>query len=316
MFVDELKIKVSGGPGGSGVVRWHREKFISKGGPNGGDGGNGGDLFIEAKNNLSLLSHYRMGEHFSAQKGFDGGSKLKKGKNGQDLILYVPVGTIVKNIETGEVFDFDTENKKTLIASGGIGGHGNAYYKSSVNTTPKKATPGKAGQTYDLHLVIKLITDVGIIGLPNAGKSTLLNELTKSNARVANYPFTTLSPNLGVFNKYIVADIPGLIKNAGIGKGLGHKFLKHISRTRLLIHLISVENENPLESYKTIREELEKYDKTLLDKKEIVFLSKVDLVDQSKVKELLKKMPKGTEVISSYDYDSILAVGRRISKEI
>ena len=316
MFVDERNLTLFAGDGGDGVIHWHREKFIPKGGPDGGNGGRGGDMYIEAVRDINILSKYREKEVFSAHPGNPGKGNLCSGKGGEDYVLRIPIGSVITNKSTNEVFEMIEEGQKVLVASGGEGGLGNAHFKGPTNTTPTERTLGEKAQTYDFHIELNLIADVGIIGLPNAGKSTLLNSITNANAKIGDYMFTTLEPNLAEYHKYIFADIPGIIKNASEGKGLGHKFLRHIRRTRILLHLVSCENENITEAYKTIRTELEKYDTKLTEKKEIIVLSKVDLISKEKVNELLKELPKGALALSVIDDDLLKGCTDNVTKII
>ena len=297
MFTDEVDIKVSGGKGGDGIVNWRREKYINKGGPDGGDGGDGGDVYFEAVRSLSLLNRYKKGREYSAEDGKGGKGRLQKGKDGEDLVLQIPVGSIIENLDTKEIFEMLEDRERVLVATGGEGGLGNDRFKSSRNTTPTEYTEGKKGQSYNIRIKLHLIADIGLIGLPSAGKSTLLNEITNSNAKVGSYPFTTLEPNLGVCDGIIVADLPGLIEGAAKGKGLGHKFLRHISRTKKLLHLVSVENDDIVGAYETVRSELKSYDNSLTEKEEIIVLSKVDLMEEEKVMDLMKELSKFGKVI-------------------
>lgn len=290
MFPDERTITLSGGRGGDGSVHWRREKFVAKGGPDGGNGGSGGAVYIEAVRDVRALERYTEGEVLSAGDGMSGSRLLRSGGNGADLVVFVPVGSLITNTETLESFEMLEEGQRVLVAVGGRGGLGNAHFKSSVNTTPRKATSGGVPQSYVFHVELRIIADVGIIGLPNAGKSTLLNTLTNASARVAAYPFTTLEPNIGMFHTYVLADIPGLIERASAGKGLGQKFLKHVSRTRILVHLVSAENEDVVSAYRTVRRELELFDSSLLEKEELVVLSKTDTVPSSAVPGLLSSL--------------------------
>ena len=314
MFVDERTITIAGGKGGSGAVHWRREKFVAKGGPDGGNGGRGGNAYIEAVRNIRVLERYTEGQILCAEDGVQGSGALRDGKGGKDMTVLVPVGSVVLNTYTLERFEMTEEGQRVLVAAGGKGGFGNAHFKSSVNTTPTVATPGQEGQSYSFYIELHIIADVGIIGFPNAGKSTLLNTLTNASARVAAYPFTTLEPNLGMFHGYTLADIPGLIQHASQGKGLGHKFLRHISRTKMLVHLVSAEEEDPLESYQTIRDELSVYDSALLNKKEIVVLSKTDTVSAAVVEERLGKLPDGTLSLTVFDDDSVTAFSKTLSQ--
>jgi GTP-binding protein len=241
MFIDEIKFYAKAGRGGDGVVRWRHERFIDKGGPNGGDGGKGGDVYALAISDIHLLSKYKHQKKFESEKGYDGEGMSRHGRDGEDLIIKLPVGSIVTNIESGASVSLDKEGQKELLLKGGLGGYGNENFKTSTNTTPKKATPGKEGEEGNFKVELELFADIGLIGLPNAGKSSLLNSLTNAEAKIGSYQFTTLDPNLGDFHGYTIADIPGLIEGASDGKGLGIKFLRHIKRTRMLAHLVSLE---------------------------------------------------------------------------
>ncbi len=302
MFIDEIKFFAKAGRGGDGVVRWRREKFIDKGGPNGGDGGKGGDIYAVAVNDINLLSKYKHKKQFVGNDGEEGAGGSKHGKDGKDLIIEFPVGSVITNVESGGSVSLDIVGQKELLLKGGPGGYGNEQFKTSINTTPTKATKGKVGEQGNFKIELELFADVGLIGLPNAGKSSLLNAITNASAKIGSYQFTTLDPNLGDFFGYTLADIPGLIEGASAGKGLGIKFLKHIKRTRMLVHLVSLDpigksstsngagNEKDIiRNYKIIREELGAYDKTLLEKDEVIILTKTDLINDSKKIEKIKK---------------------------
>lgn len=291
-FVDEITIHVRAGKGGDGVVRWRREKFIPKGGPNGGDGGRGGNVYIRGVRSLRVLDQYKSKELFAAEDGVPGGSESLKGANGKDLRIDFPIGSKVTNVQTGESWELVKEGEEVQILKGGAGGFGNEHFKSSTNQAPQEALPGKPGEEGDFHIEVSLIADVGLVGFPNAGKSSLLNALTNAQAKVGDYAFTTLDPNLGDLYGYTLADIPGLIEGASEGKGLGDKFLKHITRTKVLLHLVSLENPNPLKAYETIRTELEKYGRDLEKKEEIVLLTKTDTVPEEVVEKEKKKFAK------------------------
>jgi GTP-binding protein len=314
-FIDEIKIEASAGRGGDGVVRWRQEKFIPKGGPAGGDGGRGGDFYVLAVRDIHKLSKYKAKKSFSASRGEDGGNKSFHGANGEDFYLELPIGSIITNLETDESWQLIEEGQEFMILRGGYGGFGNEHFKSSTNTTPKESREGAEGEKGNFKIELELFADIGFIGLPNAGKTSLLNSLTNAEARVGDYAFTTLDPNLGEFYGYIIADIPGIIEGASEGKGLGVKFLRHIKRTKMLAHLISFENlakgsTGMVKVYKEIRKELEKYDKklsaswrigedNLSSKEEIIILTKSDVVEDGKIIERevkkFEKLPASTQ---------------------
>ncbi len=289
MLVDEAIIDVEAGKGGDGAVSFRREKFIDKGGPDGGDGGRGGNIILVSSTDLNTLNDFARLKHFKAESGENGAKAKKYGAKGDDLILKVPVGTIISNSKTKEfIFDFNRPNEEFVIAKGGKGGLGNFHFRSATNRVPREFEPGEEGEKKKIKLELKMVADVGIIGLPNAGKSTLISVISKAKPKVADYPFTTIEPNLGVARfhdkTFTVCDIPGLIEGASEGKGLGMKFLKHVSRTRILVHLIDATSNDYQKDYQTIRQELGKFDKSMLEKKEIIVLSKIELqpkVDQN-----------------------------------
>ena len=304
MLIDEVKISIKAGDGGDGVVHFYSDAFRPKGGPDGGDGGDGGSIYFEAVADISKLSQFRFPKVFAAPNGEPGGRNKRSGKKGEDLILSVPVGTIAA-YDNGTSVEFMELGQRILMARGGKGGKGNFRFRSATNQTPKEFTPGFKTETKNLFLKLKLIAQIGLIGLPNAGKTSLLNELTSANAKVANYPFTTLEPNLGVMkNGSVIADIPGLIEGASEGKGLGYKFLKHIERTKLIVHCLSCESLNPLDNYKIIRKELENYSSVLAKKPEIIVLTKSDIIDSSNLSKI-KKQIKTKISTSIVDPDSI-----------
>jgi len=289
-FVDQVKVHVASGKGGDGVVRWLRTKETARGGPSGGDGGRGGDVVIVGVRDLAALAHYRYEKKFHAEEGEAGKNQLKHGSNGGDAVLNVPVGTLVRALETGAEYEITREDEKLVLFKGGYGGLGNARFKSSTHQNPFEKTVGKPGKAGDIEFTLKIIADAGLIGLPNAGKSSLLNALTRAKSKVGAYPFTTLEPNLGEFYGRVLADIPGLIEGASSGKGLGIKFLKHIERTGILLHLVSATTEDPVSVYREVRNEIEAFGHGLSEKREIVVLSKTDLVEEQEVltmKELL-----------------------------
>ena len=289
-FLDQTKIYVKAGDGGSGSASFRREKFVEFGGPDGGDGGDGGSVVLIAAENLNTLIDFRFQQHFKAERGHNGMGKKKSGRSGKDLFLKVPVGTQVFEEDNNTLIeDLKKVGQKIVVAQGGKKGLGNVRFKSSINRAPRKKTEGTKGESFWIWLQLKVIADVGIIGMPNAGKSSLLSVLTKAKPKIANYPFTTLDPNLGVTdysNKEItLADIPGLIEGAHEGTGLGDKFLKHIERCKSLIHLIDITNEDILENYLKIRKELSKYSDNLLKKKEIIIFNKIDMINDEEIKK-------------------------------
>ena len=289
-FLDQAKIYLKAGDGGSGSASFRREKFVEFGGPDGGDGGAGGSVVLIASKNLNTLIDFRYQQHFKAERGQNGSGKKKTGRNGKDLILKVPVGTQVFEEDNNTLIEDLTRSEQSVtIASGGKGGLGNVRFKSSTNRTPRKKTEGAKGESFWIWLQLKVIADIGIIGMPNAGKSSLLSVLTKAKPKIANYPFTTLNPNLGVTSysdkEVTLADIPGLIEGAHEGTGLGDKFLRHIERCKSLIHLIDITDENILENYLKIRKELSKYSNDLLKKKEIIIFNKIDMINVNEIKK-------------------------------
>ena len=296
-FLDQVKIFVKAGNGGSGSPSFRREKFIEFGGPDGGDGGKGGSIILKSERNLNTLIDFRYQQHFKAKKGGDGSKKNKTGKSGENLFLKVPIGTQVFEEDNKTlIFDFKKEKEEFVVAIGGKGGFGNTRFKSSTNRAPKKFTKGTSGEEFWIWLQLKSIADIGIIGLPNAGKSSLLASLTSANPKIANYKFTTLNPNLGVAvyddKEMTLADIPGLIEGAHKGTGLGIKFLKHVERCKSLLHLIDISEPNLLNSYQQIRNELKEYSSKLLNKKEIIVLNKIDLIEKNELDKIYKKLRK------------------------
>ena len=299
-FLDQAKIYIKAGNGGSGSSSFRREKYIEYGGPDGGDGGTGGSIIFVSERNLNTLIDFRYKQHFNAENGKSGSKKNKTGGGGKDLILQVPTGTqIFEEDNNTLIYDFTKDKEKFVVATGGEGGLGNTRFKSSTNRAPRKKTIGKKGEEFWVWLQLKVIADAGIIGLPNAGKSSLLSRCTRAKPKIANYPFTTINPNLGVLNinhkEVILADIPGLIEGSHKGVGLGDKFLRHIERCKVLIHLIDISEKDIIGNYLKIRNELSKYDKSILKKKEIIIFNKSDLVNMNLVTEKLKNFSKKTK---------------------
>lgn len=299
MFIDYAKITVSAGKGGDGMVAFRREKYVPKGGPAGGNGGDGGNIIFTASSNLSTLLDFQYKRNYSAPDGAKGGSSLKDGKNGSDIIIKVPVGTMIKDADTEEVlFDLDSDGKTVVAAKGGRGGKGNSNFATPTNQTPRYAETGRQGESRDIILELKLIADVGLVGFPNAGKSTLISAVSAARPKIADYPFTTLEPNLGIvrykdYQSFTVADIPGIIEGAHEGKGLGLKFLRHIERTRILLLMIDVSSEDYSGDYKTLINELKAYSKILARKKIILALTKADLLPAEELKKLGRKKIAG-----------------------
>ena len=307
-FLDQAKIYIKAGNGGSGSASFRREKFIEYGGPDGGDGGDGGSIIVESDRNLNTLIDFRYAQHFKAQHGKPGSKRNRTGANGKDLVLKVPVGTQIYEEDNNTlIYDFTKNKEKYLVASGGKGGLGNVRFKSSTNRAPKKKTKGKIGEEFWIWLQLKVIADIGIIGKPNAGKSSLLAALTRAKPKIANYPFTTINPNLGVTyydsKEITLADIPGLVEGAHKGVGLGDKFLRHIERCKVLLHLIDITENDLLNTYQKIKLELSNYDKNLIKKKEIIFFNKSDLLNEKEISEKLEEFKK--KVKSKYEVISV-----------
>ena len=318
-FLDQAKIYVKAGDGGSGSVSFRREKFIEFGGPDGGDGGHGGSIIFASDKNLNTLIDFRYQQHFKAEKGQDGKGKKKTGKSGQDLILKVPVGTQIFEEDNNTLIeDLIRSEQKTVAANGGKGGLGNVRFKSSTNRTPKKKTEGSQGESFWIWLQLKVIADIGIVGMPNSGKSSLLSVLTNARPKIANYPFSTINPNLGVAhynNKEVtLADIPGLIEGAHEGIGLGDKFLRHIERCKNILHLIDITNENLLENYSKVRKEISKYSKKIIKKREIIVFNKIDMINDEEINKKIdiftKKIKKKIYTISALKQKGLTTIKR------
>ena len=324
-FLDQAKIYIKAGNGGSGSASFRREKFIEYGGPDGGDGGDGGSIIIESDRNLNTLIDFRYAQHFKAQHGKPGSKKNKTGGNGKDLILKVPTGTQIYEEDNNTlIYDFTKNKERYLVASGGKGGLGNVRFKSSTNRAPRKKTNGKVGEEFWIWLQLKVIADIGIIGQPNAGKSSLLAALTRAKPKIADYPFTTINPNLGVTyydgKEITLADIPGLVEGAHRGVGLGDKFLRHIERCKALLHLIDLSEDSLVDNYKKIKLELSTYDKNLVKKKEIIFFNKSDLFNKEdidkKLKEFKDKTKKKYEIISVFSKKDIQKIKKILIKNV
>ncbi len=298
-FVDTFTMRAAAGRGGDGVVRWLHLKGKEKGGPAGGNGGRGGDIIFRAVRDLNVLSAYKGQNDFKAEHGMPGGNQNMHGAGGKDFIFNVPVGALVTRVKTGETREFLVDGEEVVMLKGGNGGYGNAYFKSATHQNPFDSRPGQSGESDTFKIELRIIADGGLIGLPNAGKSSLLNALTAAHAKVGAYPFTTLEPNLGVLYGYVLADIPGLIEGASEGKGLGQDFLRHISRTKVLLHVVASDAENPHADYVTVRKELEKYGKDLVKKPELIIITKTDMITDAKMKELVALFaPLGAKVLT------------------
>ena len=324
-FLDQVKIYIKAGDGGSGSPSFRREKFIEFGGPDGGDGGKGGSIILKSERNLNTLIDYRYQQHFKAKRGGDGKGKKQTGKGGENLFLKVPLGTQVFEEDNKTlIYDFKKQNEEFVVANGGRGGFGNTRFKSSTNRAPRKFTKGTKGEDFWIWLQLKTIADIGIIGMPNAGKSSLLASITSATPKIANYKFTTLNPNLGVAlyddKEITLADIPGLIEGAHIGVGLGMKFLKHIEWCKTLLHLIDVSEDNLVKNYRQIRNELKKYSNELVKKDELIVFNKVDLIDNDslnkKIKEFERKVKRKVLSISTLDKKLISVIKSKLLKYV
>ncbi len=325
MFIDKVKIKVISGAGGNGMVAWRREKYVDKGGPAGGDGGDGGSVYLVADENISTLLDFKYKSHFKAQSGENGRIKNQHGKCGEDLIIHVPMGTVVKDFYSKKIIaDFTKPEQKVLVAKGGRGGRGNARFSTATRRTPQFCEPGESAIERELELELKLIADVGLLGLPNAGKSTLISRISAAKPKIADYPFTTLVPHLGVVKKddgdaYVIADIPGVIKGASEGVGLGFEFLRHVERTRFLIHLVDISAENPVQNYLDINEELKKYGGRLSEIYQIIVLNKIDAVDEETKNRYFEEFKKYSEdlfIISAVSGENLDKLLHFVSKKV
>ena len=302
-FVDYIKIYAKSGNGGSGSAHFRREKYIAKGGPDGGDGGRGGHIIVIGNKQLWTLFHLKFKQHYKAESGGSGGGSRSTGKDGEDIIIEVPLGTIIKDFETNEVIvEISEDKEKFVILSGGKGGRGNTHFKSATNQTPHYAQPGIPGVDAAFRFELKLLADVGLVGFPNAGKSTLLSVLTKAKPKIADYPFTTLKPNLGIvpyrnYQSFVMADIPGIIEGAAQGKGLGHHFLRHIERNSVLLFMIPVDTADIIKEYEILKNELKEHNPELLDKDHLLAITKEDMLDEELKAEMKEELPEGVKIL-------------------
>lgn len=313
MIADEVKIKIRAGKGGDGSVAFEKTKMSL--GPTGGRGGGGGNIYFLGVSDLTALNKYKSKREYWAEDGQRGKADKSTGHDGKDIALTIPIGSVLRDVKTGEEFEITKPGERILAAKGGIGGRGNFYFRSGKNTSPEEYEEGKPGGEFEFFIELRLIADIGLIGLPNAGKSSLLNELTNATAKVANYAFTTLEPNLGVLDGLVIADIPGLIEGASRGKGLGIKFLKHIRRTKILVHCVSAESEDPQKDYAIVRKELKDFVEELAEKKEIILLTKSDLVSKEVLKKktaILKKINPDIFPVSIHDWDSLKKLSEKL----
>jgi GTP-binding protein len=317
-FVDYIKINAHSGKGGKGSTHLRREKFVAKGGPDGGNGGRGGHIILKGDKQLWTLYHLKFNQHFTAENGGDGGRQELTGKDGEDIIVRVPLGTVVYELETGKLlFEITEEGEEKILLDGGKGGKGNAFFKSATNQTPRFAQPGIPGQEGEFRLELKILADVGLVGFPNAGKSTLLSVLTKAKPKIADYPFTTLKPNLGIvpyrdFRSFVMADIPGIIEGASEGKGLGHYFLRHIERNAALLFMIPADTDDIQKEYKILLNELKKYNPELMDKERLLAITKIDMLDDIMLEQMKKEVPKDIEVVF---ISSVAQIGLELLKD-
>jgi len=322
LFIDYVEIDVKAGDGGHGCLSFRREKYIPKGGPDGGDGGHGGNIIFRAESSLTTLLDFRYKKKYRAENGNPGQGSLKTGKSGDDTVIKVPVGTIVKNIESGNIIaDLDQDGKTALIARGGKGGRGNNHFKTATNQTPRKVGPGRPGEEFRLALELKLLADVGLVGLPNAGKSTMLSRLSEARPKIADYPFTTLVPNLGIvklreFKSFVMADIPGIIAGASEGKGLGIQFLKHIQRTRVILYLIDITDNDISATLSTLRNELGDFDRSLVTRPSLIVINKIDLFEKSEIESILKEFKEDYILFSGVSGEGRQELLNRIENEL
>ncbi len=319
-LIDEIEFHAKAGDGGAGVVRWRHEKSKEYSGPGGGNGGPGGDVYVRAVRDINIMARHKTVKRFDAPRGLAGANFGRQGGAGEDLYIDLPIGSVVTNTESGRVVELTEDGQTSKILHGGHGGLGNEYFKASTNVRPEQSTPGVSGEEADFKVELNLIADAGLIGLPNAGKSSLLNALTHARAKVGSYAFTTLDPHLGVLpGGYIMADIPGLIEGASEGKGLGDKFLRHVKRTRMLIHLVSLENEDVAAAYRIVRGELEKYGNGLSEKQEAVILTKTDMVAPEAIKaakKVLKKLNPDILEVTVLDDAVVKKLGEELTKRL
>jgi GTP-binding protein len=318
-FVDYIRIFAKSGKGGAGSVHLHREKYVAKGGPDGGDGGRGGHIILEGDKQLWTLFHLKFKQHFKAGHGESGGKQQSTGKDGADVIIKVPLGTIVKNIDTDEtIFEISEDQEQKILLEGGKGGRGNSHFKSATNQTPRYAQPGMPSLEGSFRLELKLLADVGLVGFPNAGKSTLLSVLTKAKPKIADYPFTTLKPNLGIVpyrdhRSFVMADIPGIIEGAAEGKGLGHHFLRHIERNSVLLFMVPADSPDIQKEYDILKNELQQHNPELLDKEFLLAITKSDMLDDELEEEIKAELPKG---VTSLFISSVAQTGLQELKDL